>query len=164
MIKIVKNQIEKHPRLWEIFKFLLVGGTATIIDFLIMGLVIYIWKPPFAEVIGTGLGFTAGLIFNYILSIIFVYTGKNNSSARAKTFLGAVLFAILSLIGLCIHLVGMYVGFDLLGINEWAIKVTLTIVILAFNYVTRKMIIFKKRDKTSISSSTAEPTSTEPTL
>jgi putative flippase GtrA len=146
-VKFLKKFFEKHPGLWEIFKFLVVGGVATVIDFVVMALVEYVWKPAYAEIIGTGLGFLCGLVFNYFLSIIFVFTGKGNNSAKAKTASGATLFIVLSVIGLGIHLLGMYVGYDLCHINEWVVKIVLTLVVLVFNYVTRKKLIFANKEK-----------------
>ena len=141
----------------EIFRFLITGGIATIIDFFVMSMFIFITcnelfldfidvflhgkqlAPTYIVVIGTGLGFVISLIFNYILSCVFVF--KNGKTAQNTK--GFLIFTILSSIGLCIHLLGMFIGYDLLGINEWIIKIVLTFVVLVFNYVTRKKFVFK---------------------
>jgi len=144
----------------EIFRFLVTGCTATIIDFLVMSMFIYTTcsktfngfidvflhgkqlAPTYIVVLGTGLGFFISLIFNYILSCCFVFIETKN----AKTKKGFLLFAMLSLVGLFIHLIGMYIGYDLLKFNEWIIKIILTFVVLFFNYITRKKFIFKEKD------------------
>ena len=41
----IKKFIEKHPTLWEIFKFLLVGGGATVVDFVVMSITLYMFAP-----------------------------------------------------------------------------------------------------------------------
>lgn len=141
----------------EIFRFLVTGCIATLIDFVVMSMFIYLTSsflfnsfldvflhgkqlaPTYIVVIGTGLGFVISLIFNYILSCCFVF--KNNEKAKTKK--GFALFTLLSLVGLSIHLLGMYIGYDLLGVNEWIIKIILTFVVLFFNYITRKKLIFK---------------------
>lgn len=141
----------------EIIRFVFVGGIATIIDFVVMSLFIYIvnsgsfdnflqvfisgkqLSPTWVVVIGTGLGFVVSLLFNYLLSCIFVFKDGKQSNT-GKNF---GLFVILSLVGLGIHLLGMYIGYDLLGINEWIIKIILTMVVMIFNYITRKKFIFK---------------------
>jgi putative flippase GtrA len=74
--------------------------------------------------------------------VFFVFTGHGNSSAFAKTFRGMMAFCILACIGLAIHTVGMYLGYRIIGINEWVVKIILTIVVLGFNYFTRKKFIF----------------------
>ena len=157
---------EKYPKFYEIFKFLIVGGLATIIDMLSMAIVLYIYNPQqydynfmntiigdaspnsLMTVISTGIGFILGLIFNYIFSIIFVFTNSNTDFAKTKK--GFVAFTLLSSIGLLIHTLGMGLGYGILKINEWVVKVVLTLVVLVFNYISRKKIIFKEAKKEEI--------------
>jgi len=151
---------QKYPRLMEIARFIIVGGLATVIDFAISGIFWYftnreiypkfyniLWgaigePSTWSTVVGTALGFGISLIVNYLLSLLFVFEEKGDG----KTVKGAVLFLIFSLIGLGIHILGMYLLFDLAGLNEWLIKITLTIVVLVFNYVTRKVFIFNDKN------------------
>ena len=102
----------------------------------------------FITIIGTGLGFILGLIFNYIFSIIFVFTSSNTNFAKTKT--GFIVFALLSSIGLLIHTAGMALGYGIFKINEWIVKIVLTFIVLIFNYVSRKKIIFNKRKEESL--------------
>lgn len=157
------KKLWNNALLREIFRFLIVGGGATVVDFLTMSAVLYIAAPEIypdflsvffggisepstlATVLGTGAGFLVGLAFNYIFSVLFVYKEKGNS----KTLGGFLLFSLLSAGGLAIHLLGMYIGFDLLHINEWIIKIILTIVVLVYNYLTRKFLIFRKNKPVS---------------
>ena len=160
MIKAIKSFFNNHKTLAEIFRFLLVGGTATVIDFFCMSLFIFIFNAPgynnslinvflsrgeasvWSVVVGTGVGFIISLIFNYLASVFFVF--QNNTFAKTK--LGAIFFTILAVAGLGIHTLFMYVGYDLLHINEWVVKITLTLVVMVFNYLTRKFLIFKKEN------------------
>ncbi len=159
MINLLKKFEEKNPKLYEIFKFLIVGGLATIIDMLTMALILYIFNPSLynhnfintiigkaeptsiATIIGTGTGFIMGLIFNYIFSIIFVFNKSNTDFAKTKK--GFLAFSLLSLVGFIIHTLGMALGYGVLHINEWIIKIILTFVVLIFNYISRKKLIFK---------------------
>ena len=162
MKKLICKFTTSHPRLAEIIRFLIVGGLATIIDFLAMGIVLYCFNPhiyphfynvwfgagtpsTIATVTGTAIGFIVGLIFNYIFSIIFVFQEKGNSRSTK----GFILFTLLSLGGLLIHIIGMYIGYNLLGINEWILKILFTLVVLVYNYVTRKLLIFKSTQSAS---------------
>ena len=160
MRKIILNLQSKYPTLYELFKFLLIGGLATIIDMITMALFLYLTNPSiykysfFNTIIGnaspneilvtisTALGFIAGLLFNYLFPIIFVFTSSNTTFAKTKK--GFLAFSLLSFIGLMIHTLGMAIGYGLLNINEWVIKIFLTFVVLIFNYITRKKLIFKK--------------------
>ena len=149
---------KKYPALFEILRFLIVGGIATVVDFLTMGIVLYIFNPKIyshfynvffgatqkpslaANMVGTGLGFVIGLIINYVLSVVFVFIDKGNSKSAS----GFISFAVLSAIGLAIHEIGMYVFCGKLGANEWVIKIVMTLVVLVYNYISRKLLIFKK--------------------
>ena len=169
-IKELINNFEKaHPRLWEIFKFLVVGGFATLIDMIIMAVVIYFVNMKvfsynffnvilesskrkneilaYSSVLGTGLGFLLGLVFNYVMSVKVVFSHKE----YAKTFNGAVLFVVLSVIGFFIHLGGMWLFFEKLRIDYWIVKIVITIFVLVFNYITRKFFIFRA-DKANLNS------------
>ena len=158
MKKLIQNFVDKYPRLAEIIRFLIVGGLATVVDYLAMGITLYCFNPKLyphfynvwiggdkpstlATVFGTGIGFVVGLIFNYIFSILFVFHEKGES----RSVKGFAVFTVLALGGLLIHLVGMYLGYDLLHINEWVVKTFFTLVVLVYNYITRKIFIFKAK-------------------
>ena len=67
-----------------------------------------------------------------------------SDKGNSKSVKGAILFLVLSAIGLGINMLGMWVGYDLIGINEWITKILMTLIVLVYNYVTRKLFIFKK--------------------
>lgn len=153
----IKKLNEKYPLFMEIVRFGVVGVLATVVDMVAMGVVLYLFEPSLyphfynvwygggepstlATVIGTGTGFVLGLFVNYFLSVLFVFSEKGKS----KSVYGFTVFAILSAIGLGIHLVGMYIGYDLLGINEWIVKIILTAIVMVYNYVSKKLLLFKK--------------------
>jgi putative flippase GtrA len=158
MKKWIINLKTKYPQLFEIIRFLIVGGLATIIDFLVTGITIYLVSPAsydnnflniiggdhdvstWTNVLGTGLGFIAGLLFNYFLSIIFVFVNGNTTYAKTKK--GFIMFSLFSAVGFFIHTLGMWLFNGVLGVNLWIVKIVLTIVVLIFNYWTRKKFIF----------------------
>ena len=136
----------------EIVRFVIVGGLATLADMLVMGVVLYafdsalyphfynVWygggqPSTLATVVGTGAGFLTGLVINYVLSVIFVF----NEKGKSKSAYGFIVFTVLSAVGLGIHLGGMYIGYDLLHINEWIVKIILTAVVMVYNYVSKKV-------------------------
>lgn len=140
----------------EIIRFLIVGSVATLVDYFMTGLYEFmvlkdefnhfydvffrIDFPTHVVLKATTLGFLSGLIVNYFLSIIFVYDELGNSKSKK----GFIVFAILSLIGLLISNIGMYLGYDLLNINQWIVKILVTGVVLIYNYISKRLIIFRK--------------------
>lgn len=164
----LKAFVEKHHVFCEIVRFLIVGGIATVVDMFVMGLVLYAFDPSLypkfynifygggqpstaATVVGTGCGFIAGLIVNYVLSIFFVFEHKGKSKSAG----GFLIFTLLSAVGLGIHLLGMYLGYTVIGINEWIVKIVLTVIVLIYNYVSKRLLLFKK-SKTESETDTIE--------
>lgn len=161
VVQIYKNFKEKHSRLAEIIRFIFFGGIATVVDWLVMGVCLYIFDPSLypkfynvwvgkigepetiATIVGTGAGFLVSLVVNYILSVTFVYEDKGSS----KTTKGRILFAVLSAIGLLLNVIGMWFGRDVCKINEWLVKFIMTIIVLIYNYITRKIFIFKPKQE-----------------
>ena len=72
-----------------------------------------------------------------------MFEHKGNS----KTVKGFAVFAGLSAIGLGIHILGMYLGYTVLGINEWIVKIFLTVVVLVYNYASKRLLLFVRKDK-----------------
>lgn len=160
----LKTLFEKNRLLGEIFRFCIVGGVATVVDFFVMGVVLYLFAPSLypkffnvfiggnaapsfvANMVGTGVGFLVGLLVNYALSVGFVFINKGNS----KTALGFLGFALLSAVGLGLHELGMYLLNSLCGVNEWIVKILMTMLVLIYNYISRKLIIFKEKKKEKV--------------
>ena len=131
-----KLNIKVNDRLEEllvqIFKFVIVGVIATIIDFIFL----YIFKDlvGFSLLISNTLSFTISVIYNYIASIIFVFNidrGKNSKKVFIK-------FIIFSIIGLGISNVLLKIFVTTFNVYYLIAKVVATIVVMVFNFITRK--------------------------
>lgn len=161
MFEKIKAFLMRPTRACEILRFLIVGGIATAVDYFAMGVTIYLLSPSLypdffsvffradidpslpAKLLGTGIGFIFGLVANYLLSVFFVF----NEKGMSKTAKGFLAFALFSAVGFILHEVGMYIMSDLLSINQWAVKTILTLVVLSYNYLSRRAFIFKKAEK-----------------
>ena len=102
----------KRELFWEIFRFLLVGGLATVVDYVVSALFHGLVLPPkligetWSLIVSTALGFSAGLLVNWFLSLAFVFKAirdKKQASSK-KSFL---VYCVICLIGLAITLLGM---------------------------------------------------------
>jgi Predicted membrane protein len=130
----------------EIMRYLVVGGTAFLLD---TG-VLYLTETFLFEDLGktgillaTALGFIAGLIYNYILSILFVFK-KASEKVKGKQLRSFLIFAVIGIIGLGLTEGGMYAGINLFGSSFYlVIKVFVAAVVLMWNYIGRKILIFK---------------------
>lgn len=155
---------KKHKDLiWEIFRFLLVGGFATIVDWFVSFLFsaifpsMYLLDWNFKESLATVAGFTVGLFVNYFLSIVFVFKNKKDEN-EGKSLKDFAIFALIGVLVLLFQILGIFLINDLLFVKllnfnliliknlTWGYiiaKVIMTAIGLVLNYVFRKILIFK---------------------
>ena len=94
--------------------------------------------------ISATIGFTVSVVFNYLASMRFVFTHKEDMSRR-KEF---IIFVVLSIIGLLINNALMWAGVELLQWPDWLqshayliVKIFATAVVMVWNFVTRKIFL-----------------------
>lgn len=119
----------------QFIKFAGVGTAAFFIDY---GFMIF-----FTEIFGifylvsATLSFTISVIFNYMVSMRFVFTHRKDLSRRREF----IIFIILSVIGLGLNNIGMFVGVEVLCIDYRATKILATMCVTLFNFFTRRSIL-----------------------
>jgi len=141
----------------QILKFAVVGGLSFVIDFVITLIVSKIMLSAGASVetaaaVGGLFGFCISLIFNYIMSMKFVFARKDDMD-RKKEF---AIFTILSLIGLGINELILYFGViicsnivpqivsDYPTIVTAGVKIVATGIVMVYNFISRKLTLEKK--------------------
>ena len=163
MKKILLFYQKNRSLILEIIRFLLVGGLATLVDWLISFLVsaycpewiIYSWN--IKDSLATLCGFVVGLIINYVLSVVFVYKNKKDENS-GKSFKDFLVFTLIGVIVLLFQIFFIYLLNDLLFVKllSWnkVLFQNLTIGYLIsrmlataigsiLNYLARKKFIFK---------------------
>lgn len=151
----MKKFYEKHRDLiWEILRFLLVGGLATLADYITYNLVFYFIIPQGFSwwlldkiFLAKTAGFTIGVIVNYILSILVVFKNVADKS-KSQSFGGFALFVFMGIIGLLISIGITNLGnvIYLLESSFWwntFVFAFATGIVLIYNYITRKLFLFK---------------------
>lgn len=137
---------------WEIFRFAIVGLVAAVFDFTLCFIFQFLifkgGKQWYVSGISTMMGFIVGVIINYLMSTYMVY--KNTRSNVSKTPKGMALFLILAIIGLFLGIGIQYILYDLLnlkvGISIFSYPVCFvlrTLIVMVYNYISRKLIIYK---------------------
>lgn len=126
---------KKSKLLNQIFKFLIVGGTAFVIDY---GVLI-ICKEVFhlSTIVSSALGFIISVIYNYIASVKWVFDVDEEKSKK-RNF---ILFILFSVIGLIITEIIMVIGADVIHFEYKLVKIFATAVVMVFNFVTRKIFL-----------------------
>lgn len=119
----------------QIFRFLVVGGSATVIDYGIM--VALTELAGMNYLLSSGISFSVSVVYNYILSTKWVFLSNESRNSVWKF----TVFVVLSIIGLLINLVFMWIFTDGLGISYMISKIGATVVVMVYNFISRKMIL-----------------------
>lgn len=143
----------------EILRFLIVGGLATLVDYIVTWVfknyICQNLEVNLAVFIYTAAGFTAGLFTNWFLQkFVYRYITKDQQRSMFVFFK----FVVLSLIGFGITWLGMRLSepihakvlFDFWLLHDiqlwfWVFKVVLTIIVLIMNYIGRKLFVFNQK-------------------
>mgnify|MGYP000121499842 FL=1 len=119
----------------QIIKFGIVGGSAFVIDY---GLMIFLTEVMNINyLISNGLSFSASVVFNYIMSVKWVFDVKEKNS-KTNEFL---IFVLLSLVGLGINQFIMWIAVEKLEVYYLLSKIYATIIVMVYNFITRKMFL-----------------------
>lgn len=122
----------------QIARFGLVGVIAFVIDYAVL---LFLTEVCFVHyLISSAAAFLVSVIFNYILSIAFVFeTDKNQRKTTQFT-----LFTLMSAGGLGINQLMMWLLSDLLFIPYQLSKFAATAVVMVYNFITRKLFLERK--------------------
>lgn len=118
-------------------KFGVVGVLCFGIDY---GLMVFLTEVcGIRYLVSSGISFSVSVIVNYILSLKFVFETDKENNKIVEFFV----FIILSLIGLGINQVLMWVCVDKLHVYYMISKIGVTGVVMGYNFITRKLILEK---------------------
>lgn len=154
---------KKKELLLEIFRFLIVGGISTLVDYVVFYLCNkLIFKNIDSNLnlfFSTALGFLSGFFVNWFLQR-FVFKSVTKEDQKNKIVF--LKFTIVSLIGLGLTELGMFLAkstFDTFNLtifnvtfDFWKLffKVLMTIITLIWNYLARKFFVFRKKDDVEV--------------
>lgn len=119
----------------QVLKFGVVGALAFAIDYGLLMLLSQVCGVD--PVLSAAVSFCVSLVFNYVASMRFVFTHRDDLS-RSREF---VTFLVLSVVGLAINEAVMWLGVAWLGSSALAVTVTkvfATGVVMVWNFLSRK--------------------------
>ena len=129
---------QQEKLLVQIFKFIIVGGTATILDWIIY---FVLYKFVHIEpIIGNLVAFGISVIYNYWASCKYVF---EVTKEKSKTRL-LIEFFIFAFVGLGINELLIWIFVNQLHWNAMLVKILATIIVMVFNFITRKKFLEKK--------------------
>lgn len=133
-MKVMCNKVKDNIR--EIVIYIVFGFLTTLIS-----IVLY-WI--FMRGIGVGyqyanaLSWIVAVSFAFATNKIFVFRDKGRTSQKLILFWGSRLFTLILETGL------LYLGIELLGINDFAAKIFIQAVVIVVNYLMGKLVVFRK--------------------
>lgn len=120
----------------EFLLYLVVGGIATVSEWIFF----FIFdKCHLHYAIATTIAYLLATFVNWLAGRILVF--KESKQPFVKEIVSVY---VASLIGLLLNLLIMWVAVDLFSCNEMVSKVVATAIVFAYNFLIRKLVIYKK--------------------
>lgn len=135
------NQLFVTPttNIWiQLFRYGFVGGIAFVAD---AGVLWLLERIGLSYLTAAGFGFTVGLVVNFALSKCLVFRGNQQTHKEGTEFL---VFFITGVIGLALTEGLMYVFTELLLLYFMISKVLAAGIVLIWNFLARKIILYSK--------------------
>lgn len=120
-----------------IARYFLVGGAAAAVDFAFFAVLVK-WL-GWNWFLSASLSFVLATIFNYLLSIVYVFTSGVRFAKRTE--MGLVF--LVSALGLAMNQFALWMFFKQLGVDVLVAKLMATGVVFFWNFGIRRYFIFK---------------------
>jgi len=132
---------------YEVVRFGLVGVIAAMFDFTTCYIFQYLilpqsWSDIALTIVSVTFGFMVGVFVNYICSVYIVFRNTTDKN-KSRTLFGRFLFVALASMGLFMGYGFQYLFFNLLHLGYILTFVIRTLIVLVWNYLSRKFFIFK---------------------
>ena len=131
--------MEKYKKLFsQLIKFGIVGVLATILEWVIFYILTNILNIHYG--ISTAIAFLISTIFNYWLSVKYVF--DVNTEKKKSNF---IFFVVFSIIGLGLNELILWIAIEKLSLYNMIGKIIATGVVMIFNFITRKLFLENRK-------------------
>ena len=121
----------------QFIRYVFVGGVATVVDW---GVLFLATEAGVYYILSAVIGFIAGLAVNFVLSKLLVFKASEAKVGSAVEF---VSYGIIGVLGLLLTMGIMYLLTDIAGLHYMLSKITATVLVLFWNYMARKKLLYK---------------------
>ena len=121
-----------------LFGYLIIGGLATIVEW--VGFWLFSEKIGIAYLLATTFAIAVSTFANWLFGRLLVFRGTQSQSLLREIL--SVYLA--SVVGLLLNLLIMFVLVQLLAVGKMPAKMIATVLVFAYNYLIRKLVIYKK--------------------
>ena len=122
--------------LGQLMKFGVVGIVATVIDFVVLTILTETFGVYYLT--SAAIGFIVATLFNYVASMHYVFNSRFGPHEKWKEL---VIFILLSVVGLGLNQFFMWLFVEFFSIFYIFSKVLATVLVMAWNFVSRKIFI-----------------------
>ena len=130
----IKKIFERYPVIKEMFFYGLIGGTTALIDTAVYTLLTHVFS--INELISNFVGVNIGIALSFILNTVFNFKKKDYIKKRAVSF-----FSV-GYLGLLVSMLILWIGVDVLHINDIYVKLCSVVIVAAFQFVLNKLITY----------------------
>ncbi len=132
---------ETHNPFVQFFRYIFVGGVATVVDWTVLELLYLVHHDGLY--FSTAIGFMFGLVVNFLLSKFFVFKG---TPSNKHVVLDIIVYIVTGLIGLLFTEAIMWLVATRWSTNHVIAKAIATVIVLIWNFGSKKLILYRKRD------------------
>lgn len=139
MLSLIINIYKKNK---EVVNYLIFGILTTLINLLTYFILTSIWldASKVIELQGANIiSWITAVIFAYFTNRKYVFDSKNNNKIKE-----IFSFFIARLATLVVDMIIMYLGVNILFLNDKFVKIISQIIVIVANYVLSKLFVFKK--------------------
>ncbi|MBQ8108102.1 MAG: GtrA family protein [Ruminococcus sp.] len=134
----------------EVLLYLFFGVMTTVVSFITAGLAKALLEhndlsKEVVSNVSTAFSWICSVTFAYITNRIWVFesriSGAKNILKEGASFYGGRVFTLL------VEIIIMRIGYTVIGMNYWIVKIFANVIIIILNYVISKLFVFKKSEK-----------------
>ena len=121
----------------QLFRYIIVGGIAFLVDYGLLFLLTEYFH--FHYLLSATISFIAGLIVNYAISTRWIF----RNSKLDNRMMEFIIYSLIGVIGLLVNNAMLYLLTDCIHIHYMLSKPITAAIVMAWNFIGRKIILFK---------------------
>ena len=141
MIEEIKKLIIKYK---EVLLYLIFGGLTTVVNYVVYWLFYdVLGVTAWDSLLANSIAWVAAVIFAFITNKLFVFESRATDVKTVAYELAT--FTAARLLSLGVESLTIWLGFGVLGLWQWGVKIAASVLVIIINYIASKLVIFKKK-------------------
>ena len=140
----IRSSIKYRELAKELVRYSFVGISSFIIDAFTLYLCenyVFNNTGEIGVLFSSAIGFIVGLVYNYVMSIKFVFKSVDNTKSSTENF---IIFTIIGIVWFLLTQIGMIIGMKILSLEYYMpVKIVVALIVFVWNYTARKIMVFR---------------------